>query len=332
MSYNLKNIVTSLDEIPESWIYKHFYAKLIGRDNKNKDPDIRQPFDGRIIKVRSAMNTDSTPSLAFYCKNKRYYWKDFSTGAHGDPVEFVKHHYNKLYGVAKEIIIDEYVKFQDNGGEFEEEEISDYDKPLFKFIYQRYDERHLEQWGKFKIPLQTLNKFKVCSSPNYQIIRNGNISQYVGLVYVYLCSKGPYQVYQPYYKPKYLNTGIDYLPGFEQLEYKSDTLVIVSGLKDIMAIDQVGLDAEYIAPSRGEASIINWDMIKHFRSKYKHIIAMLDNDSAGKLAMKAYRSAYGIPSVLIALEKDLADNNAKHELDYLKDLYAYYINLATNKI
>jgi hypothetical protein len=139
-------------------------------------------------------------------------------------------------------------------------------------------------------------------------------------VYGYFTDSGVlYKVYQPDNQDMKFITTDPYIQGWDQVENKS-RLFICSSLKDIMSLESLGIDGDYIAPnseSSGINSIIEW--IKAYDQKY----VIFDNDEAGIRAMKKYESTYGIPCITLNLSKDISDSirdhGAKKVKEYLKE-------------
>jgi len=71
-----KHIVNSLLDIPTSWIFETYCNlsdKLVGQD----------------VKILSMFNPrDSVPSMVIFCRQDRYFFKDFSTDKGGDSVSY----------------------------------------------------------------------------------------------------------------------------------------------------------------------------------------------------------------------------------------------------
>src|ERR1700749_3672243 len=150
MSYVLKNIIVDIDEVPESWIYKHYYYQLSTEEDPLKK-QIYQPFDGRSIRVKSLSNRDSNPSLFFFYKNGHYNWRDFSQGEGGNAVKFVSHHNACSENSAKLTIMTEYENFLNNGGEFETCPINNevIEKPIFEPVVKKFSNFSLDDWALF---------------------------------------------------------------------------------------------------------------------------------------------------------------------------------------
>lgn len=324
MRYAVDEIITEICQVPQDWIYKYYY-RLFKRETSER---INHPFDGRIIKVKSVLNRDSNPSLCFFYKNGNYFWKDFSTGVGGNSVKFVAYHSNKTESVAEGMIMRAYENYINegnvhNGGFINVSEIS---KPEYDFILDPHNVNTQSWWDKFKITTDTLNRYKTNYCRNYKVIKDERIYSFSTFAFAYRNNDGVFQLYQPLIDPKYLYVKSGYLIGSEQLEFKSKFLCIASGLKDIMAGSEVGLDVEFIAPP-SENVMITKDQMDFLRSKYQFIFSMLDYDKAGMKAMMRYKAIYDISPVYITtLKQDLAKNNEAYPLEKLKYVYTQAIN------
>jgi hypothetical protein len=319
--------IINLSDVPEAWIYKHYYIKI------SKGNGIKQPFDGRIIKVKSLLNRDTNPSLCFFYKNGHYYWRDFSQGMGGNALHFVGYHMNKNEPVVRAMICNEYEAYLSSpcNDEYEKELPDEIKKAQFQVITDIYEENSLTFWNQFKIDLDYLNFFKIRRGVQYKITKGDKEFSFPNkFFFAFYNSKGPYQLYQPGDEDaKYINIDTNYLIGSEQLEFRSNVCAIISGLKDICAISKIGLNCEYVAPP-SENILLSKDKIEYLKSKYQFIITILDNDSAGLKAMNLYKKVYDIPFININLKKDLAENNRHYPIEKLKLNYSDLINKKIN--
>lgn len=326
--YNMNKLKTEIKDIPEAWIYK-YYSEMSGRP-------IVQPFDGRIIKIRSFINRDTEPSLCIYYNERlnKYLWYDHSSGQGGDVIDFVQTILSKTYSVTLDNILTTYEKFLDEGGNLDEYDNAEimYDYITYKVCPRQYKENDFEFWRQFQIGKKILIDYNVQPLKEYTILKGDQeAGRFVNYSFGFYSEKqGLYQIYQPENpKIKYLNTKKDYLIGWDQLKYNTDVCIITSGLKDLMALMSVGLKVEAVAP-KSENTYIKYDMIDYLKSKYKYLITMLDNDEPGIKAMKNYKKIYDIPYAHILLKQDLAKNNQNNVLPFLKEHYSYYINKIIN--
>jgi len=326
VAYDVSDIIGDISDVPESWVYKHYYKNLTG----NK---ISQPFDGRIIKMKSVVNRDSNPSLCFFYKNEKYFWRDFSQGQGGNIIRFVAFHYNKTEGQSIGMIIRDYETFLSSGCDYEEDVVfRSVSKPEYTIVTDYFKSEDLDFWDTSKIDLTTLNKFQIRKVPEYNIKKGEESFEFRGRIYGFFSNeKGIYQLYQPNLpKIKYINIDTSYLIGSEQLKQKYNICLIISGLKDICAMDVIKLSCEYVAPS-SENTLIPKDRIDWLKSKYEFVLSMLDNDEAGLKAMRRYEKVYGIPYVHQKYKKDQADNNKAFPLEKLRLLYSELINKKINE-
>lgn len=325
-TYDVNTILSNIAAVPEAWIYKFFYHKMTS-------VNIKQPFDGRTIKVKSILNRDSEPSLCFFCKNGHYFWRDFSGGNGGNCVSFVAYHYNKYKGSCIDLILRAYEEFLVEGGIFDEVNVIVQipRKPDYKLNIVEHNLDTIEFYEDFKIDLNSMNKFKVKRLGNYSIIRGSEVKNFKEFSFAYFNSKGCYQIYQPRVpKCKYINIDTNYLIGSEQLEFRRNVCIIQSGLKDIQAIDAVELSCEYVAPP-SENTLLSKDQMEFLKSKFAFLLTMFDNDPAGIKAMRTYERVYNIPYVHIpSLKKDTAENNKNYSLEKLKYMYTQAIHKKIN--
>lgn len=328
--YDLNNIIETINDVPEEWIYKYYYEQRFLGDPNPLRGKIYQPFDGRIIRVRSAVSRDTNPSLVFYYKNGHYLWNDFSSGMKGDAVAFVSYILNKNRSQAEINILYSYEEFLSNGGEIKPIIIREREKAIFEPITKSFSQYSIEDFASYKISLSTLNFYKVKQLDEYKIKKGSTITTHTGYTFGFFCNKGLYQIYSPgMEKNKYIHVDTSYLIGSEQLEFKSDNCLIISGLKDIMALRDLQLDVECVA-GLSETSLLSYDQIDFLRSHYKFILTMFDNDRAGLEGMRRYKKVYDIDFVHVQMEKDLAENNRSYSPEFLRAGYTILINKKIN--
>lgn len=330
--FDMKRVPASLKDIPDEWIYK-WYAKEHGRE-------IHQPFDRRTIKIRSFVNRDTVPSLCiFYNERKKAYcWKDHSSEQSGDAIAFVQNLLHKTYQVTVDTILKDWEVFLSLGGVRDQYDHINAEIQPSSMVYEAkirpWLQRDLDFWYQWHIKSKTVLKYNISPLDSYTmykgaepILHFGNVKNVFG----YYCEEyGLYQIYNPENREcKYLNSKHDYLVGRDQLEFKHKTCIIVSGLKDLMALDSVDLNIELVA-GKSENTLISAHHINLLKSKYDHIFTMFDNDEAGMKAMIRYKKIYDIDYIRVTLEQDLALNNRMRNLEFLKAHYAFLINQKIN--
>ena len=91
-----------------------------------------------------------------------------------------------------------------------------------------------------------------------------------------------------------------------QINITGQHLKITSSLKDIMCLDEFGYNVELIAPD-SENTMIKPHIIENLKNKYKKVITLFDNDTAGKNAIDKYKELYNLDGTTISLSKDPSD-------------------------
>ena len=316
-----KPIITSLSEVPSSWIFENYCGiseKLIGQD----------------VKILSIFNhKDSVPSMVIFCKQDRYFFKDFSTNKGGDGLKLIMYLFDlnkseSINKIVKDYIL--YLKTLDYS-------ISDVViKERTHFSLESYDCRgwtqgDAEYWLAYGIDSYILETYNVrpLSSFTFSKQEDGVYDFYTtqkSYVYGYFREDGTlYKIYQPYNKDKKFMKLATYIQGMDQLKFDQPHLVITSSLKDGMCLKRLRYPIEFIAPD-SESSVIREEVINYLKSKYKVITCMFDNDTAGIKSMEKYSELYELPSLLLPMEKDLSDSVKKHGQKTVKQILTPLIN------
>lgn len=299
--FKTKNLVHSIDNIPETWIFETF-CKL------------KEKLNGQDIKIKSLFNPkERTPSMCIFFKKdqNKYLFKDFSTGRFGNAVELVKQLTDSTYHKACQLIIETYNDYvlHNNGGynvtEFKES--AKYKVVSYKFRDWTTQDQYF--WTQFNIGSKLLDLYHVKPLESYtmtnqekELVISGNY------LYGYFRSDGSlYKIYQPKtYNKKFLKVS-DYIQGSEQLK-NQDYLIITSSLKDIMSLRSLKINVDIIAPD-SENTIIRKDAMLDYLKKYKHVVLLFDNDEAGIKSMLRYKELYpSVEIVILPLSKDPSDS------------------------
>lgn len=286
----------SLDHIPITWIFE-YYCKLNER------------LHGQDVRIRSLFNPDErTPSMFIYMSGDKYLFKDHSSGHGGDGVMLVMRMFNLTYdGACIKILQDYDQRYEED---YEELDIV----PVEKYKITSYEVRQwtiadANFWTPFNIGSRLLEKFNVKPLSSFTMSKSDdNITIKSNLMYGYFDLNGDLiKVYQPSKDKHKFFTSSGHIQGADQLEYKHDTLVICSSLKDVMSLLSLGFNLEAVA-SGSEGILIPKSVLSSYALKYKHIYTLLDNDKAGKEGMQKYTNLYGIPGIYLNLSKDISDS------------------------
>lgn len=305
-----KFLIHDVHDVPVTWIFE-YYARLPYKLN------------GQDVKIKSLWNSkDKTPSMFIYLdKGKQVYkFKDFSTGRQGSAVDMVKEIYSEeFYNAAKRIVNDYNDYVLHNNGGYNIDEFKQHSKyQVCSYQSRKWNTKDQYYWTQFNIGSRILDLYNVRPLESYTMCKteeNGEdklltISSHY--IYGYFRKNGElYKIYQPKVKDKkFIKVG-SYLQGSDQL-YRPLNLMIVSSLKDLMAIKSLKIPGyDYVAPD-SENSMIPKQTMDIFREQYKDIVVLLDHDEAGRKATAKYVYTYGIKPLYLEMSKDIADSVRDH--------------------
>lgn len=316
-----KYIITDIAEVPSSWVFETYC-------------NLNEKLTGQDVKVKSVFNpNDSVPSMVIFCRGDRYFFKDFSTDIGGDSTFFVSKIFSISKGEAINKIITDYKAHLSNKGYSNTPTI----KQRSSYALESYDtrgwtQRDADYWLEYGIDSYILEEYNVKPLSSFTFSKNedGEYSIFTtqkAYVYGYFRSDNTlYKIYQPYNKEKKFMKLATYIQGMDQLKFDQDTLIIASSLKDGMCLKKLKYPIEFIAPD-SEGSVIRSEIISYLKSRYKKIICMFDNDTAGINAMKKYKELYDLPSVILPMEKDVSDSVKKHGQKLVKRILTPLLNL-----
>lgn len=337
MVINLKDIPQDIMGIPDAWMY-HYYLNL------------REPLDGRRIRLKSPFTSDSNPSMYLYVRGGKYRWKDFSSGEVGsNPISLIKNIFTHSAGYE--------VSFRDTVNNIR----SDYNTWILKYgtfipellettfyaytlgcNYRIADMQSWDYmyWSSFNVDKKLLERFNVYPLTSFQLykeINDGDKIMYPKKSFrfsygVFSNSAQLIKIYNPFYEDlKHVNLISDIL-GREQLNHNSNTLLILSGLKDMLCAASLGLEIDVCAPMSEKALIPNSDMDK-LKEIYIYILTLFDNDPTGIRAMMKYQQIYNVDYVYLPYKKDLAETyNYFRDTEWLKHDLAQKINKKINEL
>jgi hypothetical protein len=318
----LANIVTTIKEVPHTWIYKT-YLKQFGRV-------INEPMDGRNIKIKSIFNPgDRVPSmyLLYSPKKKQYVFYDHSTSTKGDIIDIVKICLNTTsYAVVEQDVVSRYQKFLNDGFVYDEQEI-EFDlelKPIYSAIdiigeHNNLTKAFLKEWSINESVLEYLNVFPLNS---YTLLKKENkvytevLTHENELLFGVYDDRGTLmKIYQPHNSyAKFISFKKDFYLGYEQLNWEAPVCVIMSGLKDLACcLSMDSLNIAVVAPP-SENTLIDEKTIKLLLAHFPHVFTHFDNDVCGKQAMLEYKNTYNI---------DYITFKSYHENDFAKNVKKY---------
>jgi hypothetical protein len=261
-----------------------------------------------------AIDADDRPSFGVF-KSKyhpmcEFMWKDQGKGVHGDIFDLVAGLYRISRATAKEKIegdlglgpgIDTPPKLR-----------AAVPKPQVNFrirIKSRpFNEKDLKYWSTFGIDLPVLKYYNVTAVAFYWTFEEQPAPRFPRTPCYAYRIWDHYKLYNPFEQQdfKFRNDYDErHLEGYCQLKFNSDLLIITKAMKDVMMLRSMGYEA--VAP-RGEHTMIPENFINMFKSRYKYIIVIMDND--GKNKAPEYLKLYNIPNGEVPIssgEKDPTD-------------------------
>jgi len=277
-----------LVHISQEEIYSHYIGEKI--------------TSGMII--NSPLREDNVPSFGFfYHKNGggTLMYNDLATKDCGDCFVFVA----RLYGLQfkdalKKIIFD--FNLSDLEVTAEAKKLNKTKKVVQKksinigVKQRKWAIRDKKYWTQFGIKKQTLIKYNVV--PIQYVFFNNYPVKLGSLAYAYLEFKDnvvSYKIYQPFDKKyKWINNA-NYTvhQGYTQLPKSGDLLIITKSLKDVMSIHDV-MNIHSVA-LQSESVMMKTSVMEEYKSRFKKVVCLFDNDKAGKIFSKEFSTTYNIP-------------------------------------
>jgi DNA primase len=270
--------------------------------SKVNQESIMQYYTGLDISSKRLMlspfRNDSHITVGIYkSKSGILYLHDFATNEHINCFQAVMKLYNCNFYEALNIIAKDFgliegvnkVSIPKKVESIEQKETCNIQVQIKDFT-----EKELEWWKQFGINKKLLKKYHVYSIQ--YVFLNGElkfISSEKCPIYGYYFGKSKKELWKIYF-PSNKDKGIRFvnnlpnkkLQGYKQLPEKGDLLVITKSMKDCISMYNFGINA--VAPS-SESTFITDKQLEEFKSRFKHIIVVYDQDKAGLYNMAKIR-------------------------------------------
>tara|TARA_R110000737_G_scaffold346998_1_gene377597 strand:- start:466 stop:1443 length:978 start_codon:yes stop_codon:yes gene_type:complete len=297
-----KNLELDENNVPSSWVFQYYL-------------DLPEKLTGQNVRIHSIFNPgEKTPSMWIFVDNgsREYKYKDFSTGNYGNKIDLIKEIFNIDYSKSLFKLLNDYNKFILEKGKYSIE-IKNHAKYKVDYCKDRpWNKIDQQFWLQFNIGKSLLEKYNIKPLEYYNMSKEDddglkNIQITNPKIYGYFDKNdNVYKIYQPGHdKYKFIKVTA-HLQGFDQLEYNQPYLVICSSLKDAMCLKSFGYNVEVIAPD-SENTIIKPYIVENLKSKYKKVITLFDDDTAGHAAINKYLLHFNIKGFYLTLSKDLSD-------------------------
>ena len=284
--------------------------------------NLEEKLTGQEVKIRSIFSSkDNTPSMVIFYGDEGFYrFKDFSSGRYGDIADVAQH----LFDIPSRQ--DAFIKIKkmfEADPDFKVEGLkrSGYQKTtkeITSHTIRKWNKRDEEYYKEYYIGCSFLKEYIIKPLSEYEItITRGTSSESMvfksAMSYGYFNKAGELcKIYNPKNtKAKFIKVK-EFIQGSEQLKFEAPCLIIASSMKDIGAAKSMRIKGiEYIAPDSENVHVPK-DKIDFYKTKYKYIFTMFDNDIAGMKAMKQYQDLYGISYIYFTVEKDIAECVKQH--------------------
>lgn len=261
-----------------------------------------------ITKISSPFRNDRVPSFSiYYHRDKRnvLMFHDFATKDCGDFVVLVMKmfglNYKEALGkIAYDMNLSEQNINTDANKQYYSSLTKLKEKKVVKISISKRNwlVRDKMFWSQFGIKKETLELYNVI--PLKYIFYNDNLVVAEDLAYAYKEYKDgiiSYKIYQPHSSNKSFkwinNANYTVHQGYTQLPKTGDLLIITKSLKDVMSlrdvsnISAIGLQSESVT--------VKDTVMDEYKSRFKHVICLFDNDKAGKKLTNLFTEKYNLP-------------------------------------
>lgn len=256
----------------------------------------------------SPLREDNIPSFALYfhkVNRNILMFKDFATGDSGDFVVLVLKMFNLSYSEAlKKVAFDmKLAEFNINVSQtpIQYTKIVQRDSVELGIKIREWQVRDKVYWSAFGIKKKTLEKFNVY--PISYVFYNTTAVKTSDYAYAYVeikDGKVSYKIYQPLeskIKKWINNANYTVHQGYTQLPASGDLLIITKSLKDVMSLhDCMGVSAIGL---QSESVMMKQSVMDEYKSRFKKVICLFDNDEPGKKLSESFTETYNIPHFFV---------------------------------
>lgn len=305
--------------------------------------------DFELTTVKSIFHEENSPSMSFFERESRIYWKEHSLHLSGDVYSFVEHWYrlrnitltfnellHRIYEDMKTADIDRSpILFQNDPALLMTNEPGPVSSKRMKtliqvvrpvntpfFTYPYWEDQHISR--------NVLRFYEAGLAEEVWITKmiRGQVTTFLWgrsepddpIYFFYFEDTGHFKCYRPLTKDKKkkwisnVDGKVD-IQGLKQLQLplrRPPVIVITKSMKDVMLLRTFGIDA--IAP-HGEGHYFDADFIAYLRRHCDLLISLYDNDWPGRKGGITLRKMYDIPDFYIDRMygcKDASDLNVAY--------------------
>ena len=161
----------------------------------------------------------------------------------------------------------------------------------------RFNRKDLAYWKQFNIDETILNFYNVRKVDKAWIAENlWYVNNEMDPCYRYK-EKDKFKLYRPFADKKLkfrTNFFGGLLEGYTQLPHRGDLLIITKGLKDVMTLHSIGINAVAV---RSENTPVSENAYNLLKERFNKIYVWFDADSAGKSGCEKINELYNIPII-----------------------------------
>lgn len=288
----------------------------------------------------SCIRSDKHVTISYYkSKSGILYMHDFATNEHLDCWNLVMKMFNCTYYEALNIIAKDFglIKGTNNKiATIRVEPIKETESANIQVQIKSYTQEELDWWNQFGITKKILKKYHIYSLQH--VFLNGNLrftSTNKCPIYGYYFGKDKeglekWKIYFPFNKDagvRFINNlPKKILQGYRQLPKTGNLLIITKSMKDVASLYGFGI-AAVSTPS--ESTFISDKQLEEFKSRFKRIIVVFDNDRPGKRSLAKIRKQYPELNYFIfpsSMEKDFTDNLKVIGIEKMKELIKQFMS------
>ena len=290
------NALITRDDILKHVTQEEIYGFYMNEDIKN------------LGVYHSPLREDNIPSFALYFHRvnpNTLMFKDFATGDCGDFVVLVMKLFNLNYSNALFKIAYDFglssLNISSNKVNINYTKLEHKERVNLAVKLRQWEKHDKDYWTSFNIRKSTLHKFNVF--PISHVFYNSNAVKTHKYAYVYVEEKDgiiTYKIYQPFEnkQKKWINNA-NYTvhQGYKQLPNTGELLIITKSLKDVMSIhDTLNIAAIGL---QSESVMMKESVMEEYKSRFKRVVCLFDNDEAGKKLSISFTEKYNVPHFFV---------------------------------
>jgi len=269
--------------------------------------------------------SDRNPTCSFYRNsNNILKFKDFGVRDWNlDCFALVAKIYNISYYSAIQKVYNDYIKGKTPRTSLKVLESISIDseskKHLIEIRKRRFNKNDLNYWNSHGITMSSINKYDVHCSQWVKVNKNliythsnysPSYAYYLGKSEIENSLYDDFKVYFPRRKKMRFVSNTSKVQGHNQLPNNGNHLVIQKSLKDVMLLNEYGINS---IAFNGETVKPNQSLLDEYKSRFNNLYVWYDNDEAGREGA-SYFESLGITKL------ENPEGTPKDATDYYKSL------------